>query len=103
MTNFVLILSTGKLNVTGTKYNAAPRSAPFKATYNGKPTDAWTTGGRGSNYIYFKADGELHYAKVLEMDASAARDGLAVESEDYAAKFQPAPAKARTRRVKASA
>jgi hypothetical protein len=103
MTNFTLILSTGKQTVAATKYNVVPKSAPFAATLDGKPADAWTTEGRGSAYIYFRQNEVLHYAKVLATDLVAARTGLVIESEGYAA-TAAAPVKAkRVRAPKAAA
>ena len=105
MTNFTLILSTGTLKVAATKYSAAPRSAPFKATLDGKPAEAWTTEGRGSNYIYFRQGDALHYAKVLATDTVAARAGLVIESEGYLPKDKRAaaanPKRARVAKSKA--
>jgi len=105
MTNFILTLTTGKQTVAGTKYNVAPKAEPFKATLDGKPAEAWTTEGRGSAYIYVRQDGVLHYMKVLATDTVAARNGLVVESEEYASKFKTAEVKkyARSRAKKAAA
>jgi len=100
MTNFTLTLSTGTQKVAATKYAHAPRSAPFAATLDGKPADAWTTEGRGSAYIYFKDGATLYYVKVLATDTVAARTSLVIESEGYAPKVvKPKTTNSRTRRV----
>ena len=99
MTNFILTLSTGKFTVAATKYKIAPRLAPFAATLDGKPADAWTTEGRGSAYIYFRQNDVLHYAKVDAKHITPARASLVIESEAFA---PVAPAKKSRRSAKVS-
>jgi hypothetical protein len=98
MTNFTFTLSTGKLTVAATKYKIAPRSAPFAATLDGQPAEAWTTEGRGSAYIYFRQNDVLHYAKVLATDTVAARTSLVIESEGFAPDSAPVTAAKKSRR-----
>lgn len=98
MTNFTLSLSTGKLAVIATKYKTAPRSAPFAATLDGQPADAWTTEGRGSAYIYFRQNDVLHYVKVDAKHLPAARTGLVIESEGFAPDSAPVAAVKKSRR-----
>lgn len=103
MTNFILSLSTGKITVAATKYKTAPRSAPFAATLDGKPADAWTTEGRGSAYIYFRQNDVLHYAKVDAQHLPVARASLVIESEGFTPENAPtAPAKKSRRSAKVS-
>ncbi|KIQ20555.1 hypothetical protein RT97_28310 [Variovorax paradoxus] len=100
MTNFILTLSTGTQKVAATKYKTAPRSAPFVATLDGKPADAWTTEGRGSAYIYFKDGATLYYVKVLATDTVAAKTSLVIETEGYTPKVaKPKTTNSRTRKV----
>ena len=101
--NFTLKTSTGVQVVTATKYNVRPRSAPFKATLDGRATDAWTTEGRGAAYLYWLRGDDLFYAKVLATDLIAARVGLVIESEGYAPKSKAAanPKPARVPNAKA--
>ena len=98
MTTFTFTLSTGTQKVAATKYAHAPRSAPFVATLDGKPTDAWTTEGRGSAYIYFKEGATLYYVKVLATDTVAARTSLVIESEGFAPDRAPVTAAKKSRR-----
>jgi hypothetical protein len=100
MTNFIFTLSTGTQKVAATKYAHAPRSAPFVAMLDGEPTDAWTTEGRGSAYIYFKDGATLYYVKVLATDTVAAKTNLVIESEGYAPRVvRPKTTNSRTRKV----
>lgn len=99
MTNFTFTLSTGKLTVAATKYKLAPRSAPFAATLDGRPAEAWATEGRGSAYIYFRQNDVLHYAKVEAEHIAAARASLVIESEGYAPATVPAKKARRAAKV----
>lgn len=99
MTNFTLTLSTGKLAVSATKYKTAPRSAPFAATLDGKPAEAWTTEGKGSAYIYFRQNEVLHYAKVTTTEKAAAQSSLVIESEGYKPESKPVAPSKKVRRL----
>lgn len=101
--HFTLKTSTGVQTVTATKYNVRPRSAPFKATLDGRATDAWTTEGRGSAYLYWLRGDDLFYAKVLATDLVAARVGLVIESEGYAPKTSATAKPKPARNLKAKA
>ena len=94
-------------NVTATKYTVAPRTNEFKATVNGVESSAWTTEGRGSQYLYFRDGEQLFYVKVAGPDElTAARQSLVVTSdafEEAQTKAPPRPVTKRRRVAKSAA